>query len=117
MSSTESTTRERNGKTRRQALAELYVLRARVDREIARAEAEIEHARALGRLKREHIEHGDESAYQRHIRKDIPFPEDAGEVACGCRMAHARYERARAARADAAKNGVQTTIYEVLGSE
>lgn len=98
----------------REALAQLYRQRAGLDVEIARAEAEVEHAKRLlgGRVRMQGIPHGDESAYQRHIRNGVPFPEDAGEPPCGCRLAHAHYEADRKRKAEQRRDGIQTTIFD-----
>jgi hypothetical protein len=102
--------------TPRQRLAVLYRQVSIAEAEIARLEAEVEYQRKLhGRIGTEHIRHGDESAYQRHVRKHLPFPEDFGAKPCGCRKAHANYERQRAERArERANLSGQTTIFEAL---
>lgn len=102
-------------RTTRQTLAHLYRQRALLDLAIAREETALDDIRRqYGRLPREFIPHGDESAYQRHIRSDVPFPEDAGHQPCGCRVAHAAYERRRAERAEERRGGVQLTVYDAL---
>ena len=82
----------------KRTLATLYRQRALLDVEIARLEDQVAQARITYGRRRDPLAHGDESSYQRHIRKRIPFPEDKGFAACGCRMAHAAYERQRAER-------------------
>lgn len=76
-------------------LDELRLLKARVDRELARAERA---AREGARRRRRPAEHGTDSGFIRHHRKGIPFPEDDGGEPCGCREAHAAYERSRSQR-------------------
>lgn len=68
--------------TRREALIQL---RAKIDAELA----------AGYRIRRRQIEHGTDSGYHWHRRHKVPF--DEGD-ACGCRAAHAAYEKARAMR-------------------
>lgn len=99
--------------TSRQYLARLYRLAAELEVAIGRAEATVEHERDLngGRLASESIPHGDESAYRRHLRKDIPFPEDDGGAPCGCRYAHARAEQIRVKRSLTRE---QLTIFDAL---
>lgn len=106
---------QRPGMVTRQTLANLYRQRALIDMKITREELALEAIREqYGRLPRMSIPHGDESAYQRHIRKRIPFPEDGGLPPCGCRIAHNRYEARRAAAAEERRNGVQLTVYDAL---
>lgn len=76
-------------------LDELRLLKARVDKELKVAERA---ARAGARRRRRPAAHGTDSGFLRHHRMGIPFPEDAGGEPCGCREAHAAYERSRAAR-------------------
>lgn len=100
----------------RQQLALAYRSRAALDEHIERLEAAVELARQQngGRHSREFIRHGDESAYRRHVRRGIPFPEDEGGDPCGCRVAHSRYEAIRRQRADDRRNGVQLTIHDAI---
>lgn len=41
------------------------------------------------------IEHGTAKGYIMHLRRKEPFPEDSGKESCGCREAHATYQRER----------------------
>lgn len=90
-----------------QALATAYRERVAIDQRIARLESEValrrDTARAEGRSGRvRNAPCGTPSAYYKHIRKGMPFPEDYGQPACGCRLAHAREESKRAAARRAA---------------
>lgn len=66
--------------TRREALIRL---RAQIDAELAHGH----------RIRRREIEHGTDSGYHWHRRHKVPFVE-----ACGCKEAHAAYEKSRAIR-------------------
>lgn len=44
-----------------------------------------------GRTPRKALEHATNSGYEWHRRHHIPFPEDEGGAACGCREAHRQY--------------------------
>lgn len=103
----------RRGRSARRHLADMYRVAADLDVAMRRVEAEVdfERERNGGRLEREHIEHGDESAYQRHIRQEWPFPEDVGGEPCGCRIAHARYNTRLSGRR---QNRDQLTIFDAL---
>lgn len=83
-------------------LHRLYELRARVDAEIARAEAELRltQQRKLGgrQRRRRGIEHGTNAGYQWHLRRGVPFPEDTDDASCGCRESHAAYVAAATRR-------------------
>lgn len=50
-------------------------------------------------MKRQPAVCGTNSGYARHVRKQVPFPEDTGGEPCGCRRARADAEAARAKRA------------------
>lgn len=89
-------------------LTRLHLLRANVDREIRRLEADL---RAQQRLKadgarqrrKQWIEHGTNAGYQWHVRRTLPFPEDEGGEECGCRDAHAAYVAAATRRRKAGR--------------
>jgi hypothetical protein len=100
----------------RQRLAALYRERLAVERNIKKAEGELALLIASGELPPQKYGQavcGTESKYQRHIRKGIPFPEDFAQDPCGCRLAHRRYEAARAAAAKLRAEGKdQPDIFE-----
>lgn len=106
-------TRARYRQTRAD-LAAMYRQRAELDAAISRAEVELDDIKRMlgGRVRMQAIPHGDESAYQRHIRQAVPFPEDGGGTPCGCRLAHAHYEADRKRKAEQRRGGVQTTIFD-----
>lgn len=78
-----------SGRTRalQKRLAELRILQRRVAAEVLAVQLELD--RRKRGLRRTELEHGTDSGYLWHHRHRIPFPEDRGGEACGCREAHA----------------------------
>jgi hypothetical protein len=94
-------------------LAELYQLRKEVQAKIDTLEG------VTRRKKRKVAKCGTDSGYYRHRDKHVPFPEDEGNKACGCRKAHAAAEQRRKTNAErrAREEALvgQTTIYDIIG--
>ena len=74
--------------------ARLRYLQEQVDAELRWIERRL-NEKPKGRTPRKELEHGTDSGYLWHLRHKIPFPEDAGGEACGCREAHRLYVASR----------------------